>query len=159
MIEGPRLFWPLKMARATARAIFGQKRLGPLKGKSRFCARDHLESLNWPHLVIWQGWLDNTKPHLQHSCIGIFMQPVLNSFLRPFFGFWSFVSILSIGWPRFIFLLAWCWSCVKQRLTRCERHVVVMLNKDVKVISCFPSVDLRMSTSWPAVSSFVDQNM
>jgi hypothetical protein len=53
--------------------------------------RDHLKSLNWPHLVIWQGRFHNIKPNLQHSCIGNFMQPVLNSFLRPFFGFWSFI--------------------------------------------------------------------
>ncbi len=30
---------------------------------------DHLESLNWPHLVIWQGRIHNTTPHLQHRCI------------------------------------------------------------------------------------------
>jgi hypothetical protein len=40
--------------------------------------------------VIWQGRFHNTKPHLQHSCIGNFMQPVLNSFLRPFFVFGLF---------------------------------------------------------------------
>ncbi len=26
--------------------------------------RDHLESLNWPHLVIWQRRFHNTTPHL-----------------------------------------------------------------------------------------------
>ncbi len=59
----------------------------PLK-KSRFCARDHFESLNWPHLVIRQCRI--TKPYLQHSCIGNFMQPVLNSFLGPFLVFGLF---------------------------------------------------------------------
>jgi hypothetical protein len=28
-----------------------------------------LETLNWPHLVIWQGRIHNTTPHLQHRCI------------------------------------------------------------------------------------------
>jgi hypothetical protein len=31
--------------------------------------RNHLETLNWPHLVIWQGRIHNTTPHLQHRCI------------------------------------------------------------------------------------------
>ncbi len=29
----------------------------------------HLESLNQPHLVIWQGRIHNTTLHLQHRCI------------------------------------------------------------------------------------------
>ncbi len=38
--------------------------------------RDHLESLNWPHLVIWQGRFHNTTPHLQQCCINIYyLQP------------------------------------------------------------------------------------
>ncbi len=76
----------------------GQKSRGPLQ-KSRFCARDHFESLNWPHFVIWQGRIHNTKPHLQHSCIGNFMQPVLNSFLRPFFG-GVFRGVLLTRWTH-----------------------------------------------------------
>ena len=46
----------------------GQKSRGPLK-KSRFCARDHIESLKWPHLVIFKGWFPNIPPHLQYSDI------------------------------------------------------------------------------------------
>jgi hypothetical protein len=79
-------FGPLNGTSDSEGHLRGQKSRGPLK-KSRFCARDHFESLNWPHLVIWQGRIHNTKPHLQHSCIGNFMQPVLNSFLRPFLVF------------------------------------------------------------------------
>ncbi len=44
--------------------------------KVKILCRDHLESLNWPHLVIWQGRFHNTKPHLRHTSIGTFMQPV-----------------------------------------------------------------------------------
>jgi hypothetical protein len=40
---------------------------GPLKSLDFVCW-DHLESLNWPH-VIWQGRFHNTKSHLQHRCI------------------------------------------------------------------------------------------
>jgi hypothetical protein len=45
----------------------GKKSRAPQK-VSILC-RDHLESLNWPHLVIWQGRIHNTTPHLQHRCI------------------------------------------------------------------------------------------
>ncbi len=37
--------------------------------KVSILCRDHLESLNWPHLVIWQGRIHNTTPHLKHRCI------------------------------------------------------------------------------------------
>ena len=54
-------------------------------------ARDFFGPLNgtnhWPHLVIWQGMFHKTKSHLQHSCNGIFMQPVFKLFLRPFLVF------------------------------------------------------------------------
>ncbi len=46
----------------------GPKKSGAPQNVSILC-RDHLESLNWPHLVIWQGRFDNTTPHLQHRCI------------------------------------------------------------------------------------------
>ncbi len=46
----------------------GQKSLGPLE-KSRFCARDHLESLKWLHLMIFKGWFHNVPPNLQHRDI------------------------------------------------------------------------------------------
>ena len=41
LFEGPKIFW-------------GPKNRGPLE-KVRFCARDHFESINQPHFVIWQG--------------------------------------------------------------------------------------------------------
>jgi hypothetical protein len=37
--------------------------------KVKILCRNHLESLNWPHLVIWQGRFHNTTPHLQQRCI------------------------------------------------------------------------------------------
>ncbi len=45
--------------------IKGPKSLGPLE-KSRFCARDHLESLKWSHLVIFKGWFHNVPPNLHY---------------------------------------------------------------------------------------------
>ena len=87
-LRGPRLFWPLKWPSLSLVPFKGPKKSRAPQKVSILC-RDHLESLNWTHLMIWQGRIHNTEPHIQHSCIGNFMQPVLNSFLRPFFGFWS----------------------------------------------------------------------
>ena len=44
-----------------------KKPRAPLK-VSILC-RDHLESLKWPHLVIFKGWFHNFPPYLQHRYI------------------------------------------------------------------------------------------
>ncbi len=44
--------------------------IGPKKARAPLkVSRDHLESLKWPHLVIFRGWFDNAPPHLQHRDI------------------------------------------------------------------------------------------
>ncbi len=41
---------------------------GPKKSwapqKVKILCRDHLETLNWPHLVIWQGRIHNPPRHI-----------------------------------------------------------------------------------------------
>ena len=56
LFEVPKTFLALLNGTSCqASAIFrAKKSRGHLK-KSRFCARDHLESLKWPHLVIFKG--------------------------------------------------------------------------------------------------------
>ncbi len=71
------LFWPQNGPRYRSCHLRGQKSLGPLE-KSRFCARDHLESLKWPHLVISKGWFPNAPPNLQHRVINSYYQLCFN---------------------------------------------------------------------------------
>jgi hypothetical protein len=88
------------------RAIWGVKKvLGPSKVSILY--RDHLESLNWPHLVIWQG-----TPHLQHRCINIY-------YLQPYHqARYSISSILRnlahcVGSVLYILLITsqlWLWD-------------------------------------------------
>jgi hypothetical protein len=47
-------FFGTKIALAIARAIYEPKTSRAPRKVSNLC-RDHLESLNWLHLVIWQG--------------------------------------------------------------------------------------------------------
>ena len=77
-----------------AREFFGpikwhERQQGPFLGpkKSRFCARDHLESLKWHQLVIFKGCFHTAQPHFQHSCIGIFMQHITLFFVLFFLVF------------------------------------------------------------------------
>ena len=112
-----------------AREIFGhfkwhEWQRGPFWGQKRFCARDHFESLNWPHLVIWQGCFHKTKPHLQHSCIGIFMQTVLNSLLRPLFLVFGLLYPPSCPIFEFyrvpvgtVYLYVQCWFISKKSIS------------------------------------------
>ncbi len=47
--------------------------------KVSILCRDHLESLNWPHLVIWQGRIHKNTPHLQHRCINSYFTFLLSN--------------------------------------------------------------------------------
>jgi hypothetical protein len=67
-LRGPRLFWPLKWPSLSLVPFKGPKKSRAPQKVSILC-RDHLESLNWTHLMIWQGRIHNTTPHLQHRCI------------------------------------------------------------------------------------------
>ncbi len=56
-MEIPRLFWPLD--------------------KFWFCARDHLESMKWPHLMIFKGWFHNVPINLQQRHINSLVYQLL----------------------------------------------------------------------------------
>ncbi len=63
-----RLFWPLKWPSLSLMPFKGPKKSRAPQKVSILC-QDHLESLNWTHLVIWKNRFHNTTPHLQHRCI------------------------------------------------------------------------------------------
>ncbi len=71
------MFGPLNGPRYRSCHLRGQKSLGVPQKVSILCL-DHLESLNWPHLVIWQGTIHNTTPHLQHRCINSYQERPTN---------------------------------------------------------------------------------
>ena len=81
-------FWPLKWHERQPGPFWGQQNGGPLE-KARFCARDHFESFNRPHFVIWQGCFDKPKQNLQPKFIGNFIPPV-KLFFEAFFWFLVF---------------------------------------------------------------------
>jgi hypothetical protein len=60
--------WPLKWP-SLSLVPFKEPKKSWAPQKVKILCRDHLESLNWPHLVIWQGRIHNTTLHLQHRCI------------------------------------------------------------------------------------------
>jgi len=80
-LRGPRLFWPLKWPSLSLVPFKGPKKSRAPQKVSILC-RDHLESLNWTHLMIWQGRIHNTTPHLQHRCINSYKLPKQEK-LRP----------------------------------------------------------------------------
>jgi hypothetical protein len=96
--------------------------LVPFKGskKSRapwkvlLLCRDHLESLKWPHLVIFKGWFHNVPPNLQHRDINSYNNLVLpgrwswqNLILRPIYkkSFPFFSAVL------YVFAFKVCKNC------------------------------------------------
>ncbi len=61
--------WNLKWCLKFQTSLFWPQN-GPKKARAPLkVSRDHLESLKWPHLVIFRGWFDNAPPHLQYRDI------------------------------------------------------------------------------------------
>ncbi len=61
---------------------------GPKKSRapqkvSILCQGEHLESLKWPHLVIFMGWFHNVLPHLQHRDINSY-NPIVPDYVQYF---------------------------------------------------------------------------
>jgi hypothetical protein len=101
-----RFFWPQNGPRYRSCRLSGQKSLGPLE-KSRFCARDHLESLKWPHLLIFKGWFHNVPPNLQHRDINSYCVHVLSFSGCPYLcsSFRGWTRGRTWGWTR-----GWTWG-------------------------------------------------
>ena len=65
------------------------KSLAPLKVSS--LCQDHLESLKWPHLIIFEGWIHNPKPHLKQGTGTLIVIRILKIF------HWTIVIVWMIS--------------------------------------------------------------
>ncbi len=100
----PRLFWSLKWPSLALVPFKGPKKSRAPQKVSILC-RDHLESLNWTHLMIWQGRIHNTTPHLQHRCINSYIRNspfphILLSALSHFLAFLPYISCPNVLFYR-----------------------------------------------------------
>ncbi len=123
-LRGPRLFWPLKWPSLSLVPFKGPKKSWAPQ-KVKILCRDHLEILNWPHWVIWQGRIHNTTPHLQHRCMNSYHKPMIYGLHPPYLpSYWIYSHqkhyVQGRISPRSIGIVLWVSVFPLVNLTGCK---------------------------------------